>query len=84
MDTFIVCLLRRGGCSQKQAAAFERWLEDETPAGIGPWKLGQCIRAAILSDCQTYVSALREVTIENERLLNELHADLTQSRFDGM
>lgn len=69
MDTFIVTLLIKGGCSQKQASAFERWLEDECPVGVGPARLTECIRRAMMSDAVAYISAMRSLDDDNRRLM---------------
>jgi len=42
-DTALVMFLTRGGMSQKRAAAFERWLDDKAPAGIGGATLARYI-----------------------------------------
>ena len=45
IDTEIAAFLIDGGCGPKKAAAFERYIADEFPAGMGLHQLTRCIRA---------------------------------------
>lgn len=67
-DSLIIEVLMRGKCSRKQAEAFQRWLEDTMPVGIGPARLAECISASLVSDACVYVTAMRELQMEIERL----------------
>lgn len=75
-DTFLCEMLRRGGCSQGQAAAFERCLEDRPICGVGTGLLTRALLAQCVSDMAIYVSGMRELQMEVERLRNVIAEDM--------
>jgi hypothetical protein len=74
-DTFLVEILRAQGCSQKQAAAFERCLIDRPICGIGPKQLTLAVLGACVRDMQVFVAAMRDLQAENERLVQMMASD---------
>jgi len=57
-DSPLVEMLTATGMSPKRAAAFERWLEDERPVGIGVAEFERALTMMVLKDCKRYVAAL--------------------------
>jgi hypothetical protein len=82
VDSYLVELLRKDGCSQKQAAAFERWLEDSWPVGIGPAKLSQAIQRSMWSECIVLVASQQEMQRRILTLEAELRSAAQQQQFD--
>lgn len=75
-DTFLVTLLKRGGCSHGQATAFERCLEDRPICGVGVGVLVRCLLRATVSDMDIYVAAVKELEHENKRLRDTIADDM--------
>jgi len=68
MNTFLVNVLMKAGCSEKQAAAFERCLEDRPICGVGVSVLVRAVLGAGVSDMAVHVSAIRELQQENANM----------------
>lgn len=72
LDTPLVSLLRRGNLSQAQSAAFERWIDDHLPAGVGSFRLGAVILAYAREQMRELVAQNHELAILNEKLENRI------------
>lgn len=72
MNTLLTNALRKAGCSENQASAFERCLEDRPICGVGCVVLTRAILGLCVSDLTTYVGAIRELQQENENLRKQV------------
>jgi|HubBroStandDraft_1064217.scaffolds.fasta_scaffold144860_2 hypothetical protein len=70
-DTLLVECLTSAGVSPRQAAAFERWIEDQHPVGIGVSILETAITRQLLRDTKKYVVALETQARHNRELEEE-------------
>lgn len=82
-NTLLTEMLLNGGCSERQAAAFERWLEDVHPVGIGVAKLERSVQKLMMRDSALTTAALasqarvnQELESEVERLRSEFNRSL--------
>jgi hypothetical protein len=73
-DTLLVECLISAGVSPRQAAAFERWIEDQHPVGIGVSILETAITRQLLRDTKKYVVALETQARINRELENQVEA----------
>lgn len=71
-DTLLVEALINAGCSPKQATAFERWIEDTRPVGIGCLMLEKAITRTVLMDTTKYAAALEGLSRLNRELEQKL------------
>lgn len=66
-DSLIVEFLQNAGCSSRQAAAFERWIEDTRPVGVGVRELERAIRRTVIRQTTTLAATLATMEIALER-----------------
>lgn len=76
-DTFLVEVFVKGGCSPKQAAAFERFLEDNVPCGVGAQRMNDVLLTLMQSQYSLVVAALNDLRQENKRLVDMIWEEHT-------